>query len=158
MNNLITFILFSLIIYLLYQQKCIKKNLKENMTNTSNVDFEAIKNLATVAKGLTKDGYKVPGDLIIDGLLKVKNKYGSIEIGARGPNWAHIFTDRPKFAFNKKIWNTDIDPHKPYINKEDTVQLEGADDSLIIKDNKYVFMNEDRNVISYHKPYDFKIR
>jgi len=73
MNNLITFILFLLIIYLLYQQKCIKKSLKENMTSISNVDYEAIKNLGIIAKGLVKGGFTVPGNLNVRGKITTTN-------------------------------------------------------------------------------------
>jgi len=58
-----------------------KTNVIENMVVTtgntltsSNVDYEAIKNLGTIARGLTKGGFTVPGNLRIDGKLEVYNQ------------------------------------------------------------------------------------
>ena len=42
----------------------------ENMS-ASNIDYEAIKNLGTIAKGLQKGGYTIPGNLTVNGDLKV---------------------------------------------------------------------------------------
>ena len=66
--------IFLLISYLQLKNKVkdleSKTNVIENMS-ASNVDYEAIKNLGTIAKGLTKGGFTVPGNLRIDGKLGV---------------------------------------------------------------------------------------
>ena len=67
MDKSIIIVLVIFFIYIIYNESQ-KNSLKESMASLSaNVDYEAIKNLGIIAKGLTKGGYKVPGDLIIDG-------------------------------------------------------------------------------------------
>ena len=67
MDKFIIIVLIIFFIYIIYNENQ-KNRLKESMASLSaTVDYEAIKNLGAIAKGLTKGGYKVPGDLIIDG-------------------------------------------------------------------------------------------
>ena len=76
-NNIILIFLVLIVTYLLYQVSCLKKSLKENMSNTSNIDYEAIKNLGVIAKGLTKGGFTIPGNVKINGNLTVTKNSNS---------------------------------------------------------------------------------
>ncbi len=38
------------------------------------------------------------------GALQVKTQYGSINVGPQNSDWAHLYTDRPKFIFNKPVY------------------------------------------------------
>ena len=37
------------------------------MTNSNNIDYEAIRSLGVIAKGLQKNGFNVPGNLLVNG-------------------------------------------------------------------------------------------
>ncbi len=39
------------------------------------------------------------------GALRVKTDYGSLDLGAQNGSWAHIYSDLPKFIFNKPIYS-----------------------------------------------------
>ena len=101
MKNFTTFIIFLLIIYILYQLNVLKNSMKENMTNTSNVDHEAIKNLSEIAKSLMKGGLRIPGNLTVDGNLQaknlnVKNDRGNVNIKPGATRWADIVYEKNK--------------------------------------------------------------
>ena len=162
MGKLVYFILVIVGLYFYNEINNLKKNnLKENMSNTSKIDYEAIKNLGVIAKGLTKGGFKVPGDLIIDGLLKIRNKNGTMDIGPQNKGWAHIYTDRPKIAFNKKVWNVGIRPYQPYVNKSDQIKLEAGPGSWpVIKNQskKWVHLTGNGKVILWPGGHNMYVR
>jgi len=161
MDKSIIIVLVIFFIYIIYNESQ-KNSLKESMASLSaNVDYEAIKNLGIIAKGLTKGGYKVPGDLIIDGLLKIRNKYGTMDIGPMNTSYAHIYTDRPKFAFNKKLWNVGVKPYQPYINKSDQIQLEAGSGSWpVIKNSskRKVHLTQGGDVIMWSNGHNMYVR
>ena len=161
MDKSIIIVLTIFFIYIIYNENQ-KKQLKESMASLSaNVDYEAIKNLGVIAKGLTKGGYKVPGDLIIDGLLKIRNRYGTMDIGPMNTGWAHIYTDRPKFAFNKKVWNVGVNPYQPYVNKSDQIKLEAGPGSWpVIKNQskKWVHLTGNGKVILWPGGHNMYVR
>ena len=63
-------ILITIFLLVKYYQLSNNQKIVENMSS-SNVDYEAIKNLGTIAKGLQKGGYTIPGNLTVNGDLKV---------------------------------------------------------------------------------------
>jgi len=71
---------------------------------------------------ITKDGVlKVNaieiGDLKLsntDHSLRIQNPNGYIDIGTKNGGWGHIYSDRPKFAFNKQITDVSADPYIDY--------------------------------------------
>ena len=108
MKNFTTFIIFLLIIYILYQLNILKNSMKENMTNTSNVDHEAIKNLSEIAKSLMKGGLRIPGNLTVDGNLQaknlnVKNDLGNVNIKPDKRSWAHISYEKNKVIYKNFV-------------------------------------------------------
>ena len=105
MNKLFYFIFILVAIYFYNKIKNLEKSLKENMSNTSNIDYEAIKNLGVIARGLNKGGFKVPGNLIVDGTLQtknlnVKNDLGNVNIQAQNTKWANVKYSK-RVAINK---------------------------------------------------------
>lgn len=63
-----------------------------------------------VGIGTTAPGEKlhVNGSIrgnISGGALRVKSSHGYIDVGAQNTSWAHIYTDRSKFIFNKDVYS-----------------------------------------------------
>jgi hypothetical protein len=50
-----------------------------------------------------------------DGSLRIKTPGGYVDVGAKNDGWGHIYTDRPKFAFNKIITDVSGSPYKDYV-------------------------------------------
>lgn len=104
-------------------------------------DVEAIRNLSNVATQLQAGGLTVPGNLTVQGeinikdantkllkgdgnSLRVKTATGFIDIGSQNDGWAHIYTDRPKFAFNKQLTDVTAEPYSDYV-KNGNVKIIG---------------------------------
>jgi len=66
-NILIIIYLFWLTFKYIKQRECIEK-----MTNSNNIDYEAIKSLGVIAKGLQVNGFNVPGNLLVNGKKVLK--------------------------------------------------------------------------------------
>ncbi len=54
-------------------------------------------------RNLTLTGYIKGG--ASGGATKLKSSYGYIDIGPMNTSWAHIYTDRPNFIFNKPVYS-----------------------------------------------------
>lgn len=104
-------------------------------------DVEAIRNLSNVATKLQAGSLTIPSNLTIGGelniidantkllrginnSLRIKTPNGYVDIGAQNDNWAHIYTDRPKFAFNKQLTDVSADPYNDYL-KNGNVKISG---------------------------------
>jgi hypothetical protein len=46
--------------------------------------------------------------------LRIQTNSGWTDIGAQNDGWSHIYTDRPKFAFNKTITDVETIPYRDY--------------------------------------------
>ena len=97
--------IYLLIKYIEFNKR--EKKLVENMAN-SNVDYEAIKSLGVIAKGLTKGGFTVPGNLNVEGSLNATNTISSSNI--------NVNNIKAGFIDNKEIRTTQIKTYKliPY--------------------------------------------
>ena len=106
--------------------------IKELIYQTYLMDVTAIKNLSDVAVKLQSGGLTIPGNLTVQGelniqdantklvkgdgnSLRISTPSGFVDIGSRNNDWAHIYTDRPKFAFNKQLTDTSVEPYNDYI-------------------------------------------
>lgn len=49
-----------------------------------------------------------------DGTLRISNANGYVDVGAKNGGWGHIYTDRPKFAFNVPLTAVQQQPYKDY--------------------------------------------
>ena len=49
-----------------------------------------------------------------DGTLRISNGSGYVDVGAKNGGWGHIYTDRPKFAFNAPLTDVKTAPYKDY--------------------------------------------
>lgn len=49
-----------------------------------------------------------------DGTLRISNGNGYVDVGAKNGGWGHIYTDRPKFAFNVPLTAVQQQPYKDY--------------------------------------------
>jgi microcystin-dependent protein len=49
-----------------------------------------------------------------DGTLRISNGNGYVDVGAKNGGWGHIYTDRPKFAFNVPLTAVQQEPYKDY--------------------------------------------
>lgn len=104
-------------------------------------DVEAIRNLSNVAIQLQAGGLTIPGNLTVQGeinikdantkllkgdgnSLRIKTATGFVDIGSQNDGWAHIYTDRPKFAFNKQLTDVSAEPYNDYI-KNGNVKISG---------------------------------
>ena len=104
-------------------------------------DVEAIRNLSNVATQLQAGSLTIPGNLTIGGelnikdtntklmkgdgnALRIKTPTGFVDIGSQNDNWAHIYTDRPKFAFNKQLTDVSAEPYSDYL-KNGNVKISG---------------------------------
>jgi len=114
---------------------------KELIYQTYLMDVTAIKNLSDVAVKLQSGGLTIPGNLTVQGelniqdantklvkgdgnSLRISTPSGFVDIGSRNNDWAHIYTDRPKFAFNKQLTDTSVEPYNDYI-KNGNVKISG---------------------------------
>jgi hypothetical protein len=48
--------------------------------------------------------------------LRIRNQSGFVDIGSKNNEWAHIYTDRPKFAVNKQITDVQAPDSKNYVD------------------------------------------
>jgi uncharacterized protein YneF (UPF0154 family) len=55
--------------------------------------------------------------------LRIQNGNGFVDVGAQNSNWAHIYTDRPKFALNKQITDVSKEPYSDYIKHNDKIGI-----------------------------------
>ncbi len=111
------------------------------------VDVEAIRNLSNVATQLQAGGLTIPGNLTVKGelniqdantklvkgignSLRISTPSGYIEIGSQNDGWGHIYTDRPKFAFNKPVTDVATLPYNDYIKTNDKSELQGNINNL----------------------------
>ena len=104
-------------------------------------DVEAIRNLSNVATQLQAGSLTIPGNLTIGGelnikdtntklmkgdgnALRIKTATGFVDIGSQNDGWAHIYTDRPKFALNKQLTDISAEPYSDYL-KNGNVKISG---------------------------------
>jgi len=66
-------IIITIFLLIKYYQLSNNQKIVENMS-ASNIDYEALKNLGVIARGLQKGGYTIPGNLTVNGNLNVNNK------------------------------------------------------------------------------------
>ncbi|WP_024772520.1 hypothetical protein [Aquimarina macrocephali] len=64
-----------------------------------------------VGVGVTNPATKlhINGDIrgnLAGGALRINGTYGYIDVGPLNSGWAHIYTDMPKFIFNKDVYTT----------------------------------------------------
>lgn len=104
-------------------------------------DVDAIRNLSNVATQLQAGGLTIPGNLTVQGEINIKDgntkllkgdgnslriqtTTGFVDIGSQNDGWAHIYSDRPKFAFNKQLTDVSAEPYSDYI-KNGNVKILG---------------------------------
>ena len=93
-------ILVTIFLLIKYIESSNKKTI-ENMS-ASNIDYEAIKNLGTIAKGLQKGGYTIPGNLTVNGDLKVTKTVDTN--GIQGTYYIKsLINEKSKYKFFKKL-------------------------------------------------------
>jgi len=114
---------------------------KEMIKQIYLADVEAIRNLSNIATQLQAGGLTIPGNLTVQGelnikdantklmkgdgnSLRVKTATGFIDIGSQNDGWAHIYTDKPKFAFNKQLTDVSTEPYSDYL-KNGNVKISG---------------------------------
>ncbi|ULY68461.1 hypothetical protein [Chlorella virus XW01] len=56
--------------------------------------------------------------------LRIQTNSGWTDIGAQNTGWSHIYTDRPKFAFDKVITDVASLPYKDYLRNTDQVKMQ----------------------------------
>ena len=127
-NNIILIILFIIIVYFTWQINLINKKLsfekfttddvKQSIKEIYTADVQAIRTLSTIAAGLLKDGYTVPGNLNITDKLKAKFIEGSYYQGRSQFEDVVIFNG-PVF-FNKSVSCENLD----IMNKLKVMDLE----------------------------------
>jgi len=110
-------------------------------------DVEAIRNLSNVSTQLQAGGLTIPGNLTVKGelnivdantklsrgdgnSLRIKTGTGFVDIGSQNDGWAHIYTDRPKFAFNKQLTDVSAEPYNDYIKIKDKTEVQNNTNSL----------------------------
>ena len=110
-------------------------------------DVEAIRNLSNVATQLQAGSLTIPGNLTIGGelnikdtntkllrgdgnALRIKTPSGFVDIGSQNDGWCHIYTDRPKFAFNKQLTDVSADPYNDYIKIKDKTEIQNNSNNL----------------------------
>lgn len=69
----------------------------------------------TLTEALNDDGSS--------GGLRISNANGYVDIGAKNGGWGHIYTDRPKFAFNKTLTDVVGSPYKDYIKDKEPIYI-----------------------------------
>ena len=59
--------------------------------------------------------------------LRIQTNSGWIDMGATNSGWGHIYTDRPKFAFNKPLTDVGASPYNDYLrnNNPNNVKING---------------------------------
>jgi hypothetical protein len=55
--------------------------------------------------------------------LRIKTNSGWVDIGSQNTGWTHIYTDRPKFAFNKPLTDVARAPYNDYIKSNDVMKI-----------------------------------
>ena len=58
-----------------------------------------------------------------DGSLRISNANGWVDIGAKNDGWAHLYTDRPKFALNKQLTDVSGNPYKDYMKFNEKIRI-----------------------------------
>jgi hypothetical protein len=71
------------------------------------------------------------------GATKLKSSYGYIDIGPQNTSWAHIYTDRPRFIFNKDIYTT-TGGFSAYSSANLYLRTNGTTRMTILNSNGYV--------------------
>ncbi len=88
-----------------------------------------------------------------DNSLRIQNEHGYIDIGSKNKDWGHIYTDRPKFAFNRHMADVQTDKALEYVklNKEDGIDIKNF--KITPKDKDLIFNNKDNNrtVMTMHQ-------
>ncbi len=83
-------------------------SIKMNMSNTPGRGWTwGVVGKTPIAALNTLGDFKIAGTIsgnAAGGALRVKSSYGYIDVGAQNGGWAHIYTDRSKFIFNKDIY------------------------------------------------------
>ncbi|CAL2093967.1 shufflon system plasmid conjugative transfer pilus tip adhesin PilV [Tenacibaculum sp. 190524A05c] len=73
---------------------------------------------------------------ISGGALRVKSSHGYIDVGAQNTSWAHIYTDRSKFIFNKDVYSV-TNGFSSY-NNDLILRTKGTERLRIKDENGYV--------------------
>ena len=80
----------------------------------------------------------------IENSLRIKNEFGFIDIGSKNKDWAHIYTDRPKFALNKQITDVQAD-YVDYVKYNPDGGININNFKITTKDKNLIFNNKDNN-------------
>jgi hypothetical protein len=76
--------------------------------------------------------------------LRIKNESGFVDIGSKNSGWAHIYTDRPKFALNKQITDVQGD-YVDYVKYNVDGGININNFKITTKDKNLIFNNKDNN-------------
>jgi len=120
----------------------LRVNNKTDLKNT-NVNGNLQVNGSTNVNGVLNVKAIQLGNLTLtntDNSLRIKNANGYIDIGTKNKDWGHIYTDRPRFAFNKNLVDTRGKNYAEYVKytADGGVQVNNFDlttksDELIVK-------------------------
>ncbi len=148
-NNIIIALLCLLVFHLYWTKDSNKESMADNQDNAIEAaikriykaDVEAIRNLANIATKLQAGGLTIPGKITVDEInikdsktrllkgggdtLTIQTPHGSLHMGAMNNEWCHIYTDRPKFAFNKTLWDVSTNNYNPYVKSDGSIPING---------------------------------
>lgn len=68
------------------------------------------------------------------GALRIKTDFGDLNVGAQNTSWAHIYTDRLKFIFNKPVYSLNGE-FSAYDNSNLSIQTNGTTRMTVLHSN-----------------------
>lgn len=77
--------------------------------------------------------------------LRIQNENGFVDIGAKNKDWAHIYSDRPRFALNKHIADVQTNNALEYIKHNADGGIDINNFKITTKDKDLIFNNKDNN-------------
>ncbi len=77
--------------------------------------------------------------------LRIQNENGFIDIGAKNKDWAHIYSDRPRFALNKHIADVQTNNALEYVKYNADGGIDISNFKITTKDKDLIFNNKDSN-------------
>ncbi len=146
--NTILLIIILIFIFHLYWTRDIKEPMADaqdsaieaSIKKIYKADVEAIRNLSNISKKLMEGGLTIPGKITVDEInirdsntkllkgrentLKIQTNSGFLEAGPMNEEWCHIYTDRPKFAFDKNLWDV-AKNYNPYVKSDGSIAING---------------------------------
>ena len=114
-----------------------------NLTVTGNINTNG---------GITSSNINTNGSITLgkinlsdtENSLRIKNQNGFVDIGSKNNEWAHIYTDRPKFALNKQITDVQAD-YVDYVKYNPDGGININNFKITTKDKNLIFNNKDNN-------------